>query len=147
LLHVPRCVGTPRASEHACEEATIGKLADRKTELCETQERSPGALNVTAYASQREPDRFIPPNLALSFQAACAAKFVMAAKNRQQHIDRQAAETDHRINIKAEPEIELPHLKFDQMRRIEVLYLTKAVNETSASLGSTTGRPLLGETG
>ena len=104
-------------------------------------------LNLTAWVQQWDPYPFILLNLALSFQAAYAAPFIMMAQNRQQDIDRQAAETDHRINIKAELEIELLHQKFDQMRQIEVLYLTKTVNELSVLLGSTKGQPLVDGTG
>ena len=104
-------------------------------------------LNITAWVQQWDPYPFILLNLALSFQAAYAAPFIMMAQNRQQDIDRQAAETDHRINIKAELEIELLHQKFDQMRQIEVLYLTKTVSELSVLLGSTKGQPLIDETG
>jgi len=104
-------------------------------------------LNLTAWVQQWDPYPFILLNLALSFQAAYAAPFIMMAQNRQQDIDRQAAENDHRINIKAELEIELLHQKFDQMRQMEVLYLTKTVNELSMLLGATKGQPLVDETG
>ena len=66
-------------------------------------------------------------NLALSFQAACAAPVIMMSQNRQQDIDRKAAEKDYRINVKAELEIELLHEKIDQLREREVLKLTEAV--------------------
>ena len=91
-------------------------------------------LNVTAYVQRWDPYPFILLNLALSFQAAYAAPFIMMSQNRQQDIDRQAAETDHRINIKAELEIELLHQKLDQLRETEVLYLTKAVSELTELL-------------
>lgn len=86
-------------------------------------------LNVTAYVKQWDPYPFILLNLALSFQAAYAAPFIMMSQNRQQDIDRQAAEIDHQINIKAELEIELLHQKLDQLRETEVLHLTKAVSD------------------
>ena len=105
------------------------------------------ALNVTAYVRQWDPYPFILLNLALSFQAAYAAPFIMMAQNRQQDIDRQAAETDHRINIKAELEIELLHQKFDQLRQIEVMYLTKTVSELARALGSAKGLASPDETG
>jgi uncharacterized membrane protein len=92
------------------------------------------ALNVTAYVQQWDPYPFILLNLALSFQAAYAAPFIMMSQNRQQDIDRQAAENDHQINIKAELEIELLHQKIDQLRETEVLYLTEAVKELTALL-------------
>ena len=47
-------------------------------------------LNVTAYIQQWDPYPFILLNLALSFQAAYAAPFIMMSQNRQQDIDRQA---------------------------------------------------------
>jgi uncharacterized membrane protein len=86
-------------------------------------------LNVTAYVQQWDPYPFILLNLALSFQAAYAAPFIMMSQNRQQDIDRQAAENDYKVNIKAELEIELLHQKIDQMREQEVLALTQAVKE------------------
>ena len=92
------------------------------------------ALNVTAYVQRWDPYPFILLNLALSFQAAYAAPFIMMSQNRQQDIDRKAAENDHQINIKAELEIELLHQKLDQLRETEVVYLTKAVTELTELL-------------
>ncbi|GGC76405.1 DUF1003 domain-containing protein [Chelatococcus reniformis] len=74
-----------------------------------------------------DPYPFILLNLALSFQAAYAAPVIMMSQNRQQDIDRKAAENDYRINVKAELEIELLHEKIDQLREREVLELTEAV--------------------
>ena len=91
-------------------------------------------LNTTAWIEHWDPYPFILLNLALSFQAAYAAPFIMMSQNRQQDIDRLAAETDHQINIKAELEIESLHLKLDQLRETEVLYLTKAVQELTELL-------------
>src|SRR5438067_46531 len=91
-------------------------------------------LNVTAYVQQWDPYPFILLNLALSFQAAYAAPFIMMSQNRQQDIDRKAAEHDYQVNIKAELEIELLHQKIDQLRETEVLRLTEAVKELTAQL-------------
>jgi uncharacterized membrane protein len=91
-------------------------------------------LNITAYVRNWDPYPFILLNLALSFQAAYAAPFIMMSQNRQQDIDRKAAENDHQINIKAELEIELLHQKLDQLRETEVLYLTQAVRELTELL-------------
>jgi uncharacterized membrane protein len=66
-------------------------------------------LNIAAYVEHWDPYPFILLNLALSFQAAYAAPFIMMSQNRQQEIDRQAANDDYQINIKAELEIELLH--------------------------------------
>jgi len=89
------------------------------------------ALNVTAYIRHWDPYPFILLNLALSFQAAYAAPFIMMSQNRQQDVDRKKAENDYRVNVKAELEIELLHQKIDQLRETEVLALTNAVQELS----------------
>jgi uncharacterized membrane protein len=91
-------------------------------------------LNVTAYIQQWDPYPFILLNLALSFQAAYAAPFIMMSQNRQQDVDRKQAENDFKINVKAELEIELLHQKIDQLRETEVLQLTEAVKELAALL-------------
>src|SRR6266550_5090078 len=98
-------------------------------------------LNVTAYVQQWDPYPFILLNLALSFQAAYAAPFIMMSQNRQQDIDRKEAENDHRINVKAELEIELLHQKLDELRETEVLHLTEAVNGLTAHLRKDESRP------
>jgi len=105
------------------------------------------ALNVTAYVQRWDPYPFILLNLALSFQAAYAAPFIMMSQNRQQDIDRKAAENDYRINIKAELEIELLHRKLDQLRETEVARLSEAVSDLAALLraGRTAGQPSLAQ--
>ena len=91
-------------------------------------------VNVFAVVLRWDPYPFILLNLALSFQAAYAAPFIMMSQNRQQDIDRKEAENDHQINIKAELEIELLHQKIDQLREKEVLYLTGAIADLTALL-------------
>ena len=91
-------------------------------------------LNVTAYIQQWDPYPFILLNLALSFQAAYAAPFIMMSQNRQQDIDRKSTENDFKVNVKAELEIELLHQKIDQLRETEVVNLTAAVKELTAML-------------
>jgi uncharacterized membrane protein len=91
-------------------------------------------LNVTAFVQKWDPYPFILLNLALSFQAAYAAPFIMMSQNRQQDIDRREAENDHQVNIKAELEIELLHQKVDSLRENEVLMLTKTINELTELL-------------
>ena len=92
-------------------------------------------LNITAYVQKWDPYPFILLNLALSFQAAYAAPFIMMSQNRQQDIDRKAAEHDYQINVKAELEIELLHQKIDELREKEVLSLTESVKQLTALLG------------
>ena len=91
-------------------------------------------LNITAWVNHWDPYPFILLNLALSFQAAYAAPFIMMSQNRQQDIDRAKAETDYKINVKAELEIELLHEKLDLLREIEVVALTKAVEVLASEL-------------
>lgn len=91
-------------------------------------------LNVTAYVQRWDPYPFILLNLALSFQAAYAAPFIMMSQNRQQDIDRKQAENDRQVNIKAELEIELLHQKIDEMREKEVMHLTQAISDLTVLL-------------
>jgi uncharacterized membrane protein len=91
-------------------------------------------LNVTAFVQKWDPYPFILLNLALSFQAAYAAPFIMMAQNRQQDVDRKEAENDYKINIKAELEIELLHQKIDELREKEVVALTQAVADLTELL-------------
>jgi uncharacterized membrane protein len=91
-------------------------------------------LNITAFVQKWDPYPFILLNLALSFQAAYAAPFIMMSQNRQQDIDRKQAENDYQINIKAELEIEQLHQKVDELREKEVLALTEAVADLTKLL-------------
>jgi uncharacterized membrane protein len=91
-------------------------------------------LNVTAFIQKWDPYPFILLNLALSFQAAYAAPFIMMSQNRQQDVDRLEAENDHQINIKAELEIELLHQKIDALREREILLLTQAISDLTTLL-------------
>ncbi len=91
-------------------------------------------LNITAVVQKWDPYPFILLNLALSFQAAYAAPFIMMSQNRQQDIDRIEAENDYQINIKAELEIELLHQKVDALREKEILLLTQAVSDLTVLL-------------
>ena len=91
-------------------------------------------LNITAYVQRWDPYPFILLNLALSFQAAYAAPFIMMSQNRQQDIDRREAANDYKINIKAELEIELLHQKIDALREKEVLKLAEAIAELTDAL-------------
>jgi len=63
-------------------------------------------LNVIAWIDHWDPYPFILLNLALSFQAAYAAPFIMISQNRQSERDRHQAEEDFRTNVEAEQRIE-----------------------------------------
>ena len=91
-------------------------------------------LNITAFVFHWDPYPFILLNLALSFQAAYAAPFIMMSQNRQADIDRHEAKNDYNINIKAELEIELLHEKIDKLREDEISRLISVVETLSLKL-------------
>ena len=91
-------------------------------------------LNLVAVIKHWDPYPFILLNLALSFQAAYAAPFIMMSQNRQADIDRQKAENDYKVNIKAELEIELLHQKIDELREKEIALLTQTVADLTQLL-------------
>ncbi len=86
-------------------------------------------LNITAYVRHWDPYPFILLNLALSFQAAYAAPFIMMSQNRQAAIDRRAAEYAYDVDIESELEIELLHKKLDIILLKELPELTRLVQE------------------
>jgi uncharacterized membrane protein len=80
-------------------------------------------LNVIAWTNHWDPYPFILLNLALSFQAAYAAPFIMISQNRQAERDRHQAEEDFRTNVEAEQRIEdlqrrLATIEADKLDRI-----------------------------
>jgi uncharacterized membrane protein len=97
-------------------------------------------LNVVAVIRHWDPYPFILLNLGLSFQAAYAAPFIMMSQNRQADIDRQKAENDYKINVKAELEIELLHQKIDELREKEITLLTQTVADLTQLLKRQTDR-------
>lgn len=92
------------------------------------------ALNVTGWVMAWDPYPFILLNLALSFQAAYAAPFIMMSQNRQSEIDRKRAIEDFDVNVKAELEIELLHEKMDLLRDQEIARLSRIIEELCAKL-------------
>jgi uncharacterized membrane protein len=63
------------------------------------------------------------------------------SQNRQATVDRQQAQNDYEVNVKAELEIELLHQKVDLMKERELLELTQAIRELSARLEDKLGKP------
>lgn len=99
------------------------------------------ALNVIGWVQAWDPYPFILLNLALSFQAAYAAPFIMMSQNRQSEIDRQRAIDDYEINCKAELEIELLHEKMDLLREQEIARLTRIIEELVQKLNEPAATP------
>ena len=87
-------------------------------------------LNVIAWIDHWDPYPFILLNLALSFQAAYAAPFIMISQNRQAERDRHQAEEDFETNVEAERRIEdlqrrLAAIETDKLDRIVKLLETR----------------------
>lgn len=62
-----------------------------------------------------DPYPFILLNLILSCLAAIQAPIIMMSQNRQEAKDRQRAQHDYKVNLKAEVEIRMLHEKIDHM--------------------------------
>ncbi|MET0272508.1 MAG: DUF1003 domain-containing protein [Phenylobacterium sp.] len=76
-----------------------------------------------------DPYPFIFLNLMLSMLAAIQAPVIMMSQNRAAARDRQAAEHDYVVNLRAELEIMLLHDKLDALREKEVVELLQRQNE------------------
>ncbi len=105
-------------------------------------------LNIVGWFKHWDPYPFILLNLALSFQAAYAAPFVMMSQNRQSEKDRLTAQNDYQTDCKGEEEIRviMEHLDHQDtimlqiMQRIEaqeasiLKHLTKLDPQTAQQL-------------
>ena len=76
-----------------------------------------------------DPYPFIFLNLMLSMLAAIQAPVIMMSQNRAADRDRQSAEHDYLVNLRAELEIMHLHDKVDAMRQKQMLELLKKQNE------------------
>lgn len=94
------------------------------------------ALNIVAWTEHWDPYPFILLNLVLSFQAAYTAPIILMSQNRQSAIDRDAAEHDYDVNLKAELEIELLHQKLDLLREEEIGRLIQIIKRLEARLSN-----------
>src|SRR5579884_2454186 len=89
------------------------------------------ALNITGIVYRWDPYPFILLNLALSFQAAYAAPFVMMSQNRQAEKDRLTAQNDYITDTKGEEEIRhiMEHLDHQDTLILQVVQRLEAQNE------------------
>jgi uncharacterized membrane protein len=94
------------------------------------------ALNATAYVARWDPYPFILLNLVLSFQAAYTAPIIMMSQNRLSEVDRRHAESDYRINVKAELEIEALHAKLDALREREIMKMLQIIEKLAEDRAS-----------
>lgn len=93
-------------------------------------------LNLIAWMQHWDPYPFILLNLALSFQAAYAAPFIMISQNRQADRDRLQADQDYRTNVEAERRIEelqkrLADIELNKLDRILELLEGRAAARSS----------------
>jgi uncharacterized membrane protein len=77
-----------------------------------------------------DPYPYIFLNLVLSMVAAIQAPVIMMSQNRAAARDREAAEHDYTVNLRAELEIMHLHDKFDAVRQRELLQIVRRQNET-----------------
>lgn len=85
-----------------------------------------------------DPYPFILLNLLLSCIAAIQAPVIMMSQNRQEAKDRNRAEHDYKINLKAEVEIRMLHEKIDHMllhQNKRLLEIQKVQIELMESIG------------
>lgn len=83
-----------------------------------------------------DPYPYILLNLVLSMLAAIQAPVILMAQNRQSDKDRDHAEHDYEVNLKAELEIMLLHQKLDELRQTQWGELLQMQREQLALLGN-----------
>jgi uncharacterized membrane protein len=88
-----------------------------------------------------DPYPFIFLNLVLSTLAAIQAPIIMMSQNRSAARDRENAEHDYIVNLRAELEIMHLHDKIDAMRKRELLGIIKRQNEALRSIRQVYGDP------
>lgn len=90
-------------------------------------------LNSLAWVYRWDPYPFILLNLALSFQAAYAAPFVMMSQNRQAEKDRLTAQNDYTTDCKGEEEIRHIMEHLDHQDEV-ILQVIKRLEEQHAEM-------------
>ena len=90
-------------------------------------------LNSIAWIYKWDPYPFILLNLALSFQAAYAAPFVMMSQNRQAEKDRLTAQNDYTTDCKGEVEIRNIMEHLDHQDEV-ILQVIKRLEEQHAEM-------------
>ncbi len=88
-------------------------------------------LNTIAWIYKWDPYPYILLNLALSFQAAYAAPFVMMSQNRQSEKDRLTAQNDYTTDCKGEEEIRyiMEHLDHQDTLILQIIKRLEAQHE------------------
>ncbi len=81
------------------------------------------------YSKAFDPYPYILLNLFLSMLASLQAPIILMSQNRQAEKDRQNAEHDYEVNLKAELEIMLLHEKIDTFREKQWMELLEIQNQ------------------
>jgi uncharacterized membrane protein len=76
-------------------------------------------INTIAWRQHWDPYPFILLNLVLSFQAAYAAPIIMMSQNRQSAKDREKAEADYAVNMRAERDVAAVHARLDELAGLQ----------------------------
>jgi uncharacterized membrane protein len=97
-------------------------------------------INIRLMAKPFDPFPFILLNLILSTLAAIQAPVIMMSQNRQSSKDRMQAEHDYEINLKAEAEIALLHVKLDAIQEAQLEMLLAGQTEAMGVLRRLEGR-------
>lgn len=97
-------------------------------------------LNTAIAVRVFDPYPFIFLNLILSMIAAIQAPIIMMSQNRQAKKDRENAEHDYAVNLKAELEIMGLHEKLDEMRTAEITRLLEYQQQQMEILERLVGR-------
>ena len=87
-----------------------------------------------------DPYPYILLNLVLSMLAAIQAPVILMSQNRQGEKDRQHADHDYEVNLKAEMEIMLLHEKLDELRQTQWNDLLKLQQQQLVLLAALTGK-------
>jgi len=86
------------------------------------------------FGKEFDPFPYILLNLFLSMLASLQAPIIMMSQNRQSQKDRQQAQADYEVNLKAELEIHLMHEKVDELVQKRWEELLKIQENQSAML-------------
>jgi uncharacterized membrane protein len=86
-------------------------------------------LNLMPGVPHWDQSPFILLNLMFSFASAYTAPIVLMSQNRQSDMEREKAEYDHQVNLKAGYDIELLHEKIDALQNQQMKELTLFIQQ------------------
>ncbi|MFT4150420.1 MAG: DUF1003 domain-containing protein [Paracoccaceae bacterium] len=99
------------------------------------------AVNAVLASRAFDPFPFILLNLVLSCIAALQAPLIMMSQRRQEEKDRDRAQNDYLVNLKAEIEIRLLHEKLDHLMLQQLQHMSELQALMAEDAGSGRGDP------